>query len=125
MKTLKPDNTYLSRVHKLRVGKINLYVTLVEKDNKLYKVIIAGAHQHQDTRQFLAGIAQLINLCIKHSVPYEKIYECLKFHRGEMYGMTGNAKVKNVSGYLDAIGKIMEHEYPDGNKKQEDTCTSS
>lgn len=108
------------KIHKLKIGKVNLYIQLFQYQNKLTKVLIRGAHHEQDTRQFLAGVQDLINLCISYSIPSEEIYNCISLHRGETEGFINFGSINgHAVGILDAIGKLLKKEYPEGKKKRE------
>ena len=103
---------------KRKIGKVNLYIQVFHYRNRLTRVLLRGAHHDQDTRQFLAGVQDLINLCLDYSIPAEEIYNCISLHRGETEGFMNMGSVtKHAVGILDAIGKVLKEEYPNGKKK--------
>lgn len=106
-------------IHRIRVGHFNLHLQLFHRENSLALLLIYGARGDQDTRQFLAGIENLINLALDSGIEADKIYNCLLFQRGESFGATGNKHVPMALGILDAIGKLLKEEYPEGRRKRE------
>jgi len=105
-------------IHRIRVGHFNLHLQLFHRENSLALILIYGARGDQDTRQFLAGIENLINLSLESGIEADKIYDCLLFQRGESFGVTGNPKVPMALGILDAIGKLLKYNYPEGKKRE-------